>query len=118
EVKSGQPFNIQVNLNMDWSQAGDYNFFYTSDPNQPLQHAVQPFSMVLPGDERVYLPATLHQSTPQNQAAAAAVDTDDARDFLWDTRGVAPGPYYVCINFPNAGQQGATYCSEAPVVVK
>lgn len=118
QVKSGQPFNIQVDLNVDWSNVDDFNLFYTTDPNQPFQNSVRPYSLVLPGPERLYLPVTLSRSTPQSQAAAAAVVAENTRDFLWDTRGVSPGQYYICVNFPNTGQQGVTYCSEVPVVVK
>jgi len=37
-------------------------------------------------------------------------------DFAWDTTGVNPGEYYMCVVVADQ-HNSATYCSEAPVKV-
>jgi len=124
EVKAGAIFPIRFTVNSE--RAVDLTFYYDTDTNPGngrTQIGTATVSAVQAGSledsagsaaadntgvaQKVFLPLIGHNFVNCNAPAC----------YAWDTSGVAPGTYYVCINSNDA--YNTTYrCSEAPLVVK
>jgi hypothetical protein len=111
-VTSGQPFRVIVGLNK--GGVASRTVFYTTDRAQPKQQQAREFSTQprRSGDERILLPFAA--------GATVGVNIDpvtNAFEFLWDTNGVRPGRYFVCVEL-NDGLNASVQCSDAPVLVQ
>jgi len=111
-VKSGQYFPLGVSTNKD-PGAVTLTYYYTSDLANPKQNRaviVDPGSgtppQPLPGPKLLFLPGIFNAYDPSAQDGGTQ----------WDTRGVAAGTYYICVEADDS-LNSAVYCSEAPVSV-
>jgi hypothetical protein len=110
-VAKGTPYAIKLGLNKPASQIVSRTFYYTTDPQQPTQHAAQAFSAPPPsGPNQVYLPFA-------GRPGAEGEPIANPLDFVWDTSGVAPGTYYVCATLGD-GTNSTTVCSDATITVQ
>ena len=117
-VAKGMTFPIQLAANDSASEIKSTEFYYTSDLRDPYQHraslSTQTGNSLPPpaiGDSfglgstnNIFLPAVMTQYR------------SDAISFNWDTSGVNPGEYYICVKASN-GISESTNCSKAPVLV-
>jgi hypothetical protein len=109
QVAHGTPFPIELSINRDVSQL---SYYYTTDRHNPTQTPAQQFSTPpATGPFFVFLPIA-----DRNASAELAGLPATTNSFVWDTSGVAPNVYYVCVTATGGGNT-ATYCSETPVVV-
>ena len=124
EVEVGDVFPIRFTVNSE--RAVDLTFYYDTDTN-PGNGRIQMGTAAVPAAQA---------GGQEDSAGSVAVDntglalnvflplighnfiTCNATDcYAWNTSGVAPGTYYVCVNSQDA--YNTTYrCSEAPLVVK
>jgi hypothetical protein len=108
EVKIGKIFPIQVSSLSD--NILDLEFFYTTDISNPTQNMIQPYTTIYNNSQyyaenRVFLPLILKNYNP-------TVTT-----YNWNTTGVKPNEYYICIQATDDVGNFNTICSEAPVKV-
>lgn len=110
QVTHGTPYPIQIALNK--SPAGvTLNYYYTTDRQQPTQHAALPYTVSSPpptGPFRLFLPMIFR---------GVSTSVPNSVNYLWDTSSVTPGQYYVCV-VSNDGYNTTTYCSDAPMNVQ
>jgi len=111
QVTHGTPFAIQLSINRDVSRL---RYYYTTDLHIPTQTPAQQYSpQQANGPFFVFLPLADHNGAAAEALAGLPVATDS---FMWDTSGVSPNVYYICVTATGGGNS-ATYCSETPVVV-
>ncbi len=128
-VTKGNPFPVQIGLNKSPDGLTLIAFYYTDNLQNPTQHrAVEYKSFFSPestlesrglqsglplqeAQAQIFLPAVL-----RNPVASEIPPVENAVDFAWDTTGVNPGEYYMCVVVADQ-HNSATYCSEAPVKV-
>lgn len=114
-VSRGSIFPVSILLNKPLSAIPTMNFYYTTTRSAPTQHPasgnIVSESPPVPsarGPFAIFLPAV---SSP----GFSSVPKDTT--FNWNTGGVAPGQYYLCVSM-NDGLNTGTYCSDAPVAVQ
>lgn len=118
QVTRGQAYEIVLSLNENL--AGDsFSFYYTTTPGQPRQNPLrlrtvesQPPS----GDNLLYLPIVHNPGAARSGRAQDPDFPTIAHSAEWDTAGVAPGEYYICVEAED-GLNTTLFCSEAPVRV-
>jgi hypothetical protein len=117
EVKAGEPFPILYNLG---KPGVDLTFYYDTDTNpnngrtlisnvsmpNTTQTTLIPAAN-LTGGHQIFLPLI------QNKYFNCA----NGECFRWDTSGVPPGQYYICVNVDDS-LNSIYRCSEAPVIVR
>jgi hypothetical protein len=109
QVKSGNTFPFLLTANKPAGELSALNFYYTTTLSNPTQHpAVEYVRDVIPSPVFTFLPITISPSFDD-------YEQEDIR-FIWDTSGVSPADYYICVN---AGDDynSVSYCSNAPVKV-
>ncbi len=108
-ITQGESFPIRISLN-ELREVVDLTFYYTTDPvGDPFQSVAMPYTVTPPPSSDpflLYLPLVSRDYNPVPNEVA----------FMWDTGGVAPSTYYICVT-ANDGYNEASYCSEAPVDV-
>jgi hypothetical protein len=114
-VSRGSNFPVSLLLNKAPGAISTYDFFYTTTPSAPTQHPANgsidsptPQGPSPRGRHNIFLPSvlsTVYTTVEQNVV------------FNWDTTGVNPGHYYLCVRL-NDGINSGTYCSDAPVAVQ
>ena len=113
-VAQGAAFPVKVLLNKPLAELQDLSFFYTTDLLNPFQNAAILYTPPpLNGPFRQFLPVV---RTPGIGPDPFVTSLPADFTFNWDTRSVAPGEYYLCVQL-NDGYNQAVYCSEAPVQV-
>jgi hypothetical protein len=128
-VTRGNPFPVQIGLNKSPNELTSIAFYYTDNLQNPTQHraeeylplsspglplvngGLQPGPHLVESQTQIFLPAVL-----RNPIASDIPPVENAVDFAWDTSGVVPGEYFVCVVAADQFNSG-TYCSEAPVQV-
>ncbi len=128
-VIKGEPFPVQISLNKSPDGLTLIAFYYTDNLQNPTQHraveyksffspestlessGLQPGLPLQEAQAQIFLPAVL-----RNPVASEIPPVENAVDFAWDTTGVDPGEYYLCVVVADQ-LNSATYCSEAPVKV-
>jgi hypothetical protein len=124
-VFQGVPFPIQVSMNKSPDRIQSITFYYTTDVNQPTQHPADgsmvvsktPQADMNPAQDealdKIFLPLVFNKYAPP----IVLPPVENEIKFLWDTKSVAPGEYYVCaVTFDGYNQ--TTFCSHAPVQIK
>ena len=106
-VKSGDGFGIQATFSKDLS-ANQITYYYTTDRANPTMHKVV---MVTPPPAPAPAPPAAYTVFLPSVRLGAPIS-----GYAWDTTGVTPGEYYICI-VANDGYNTSTTCSEAPVLV-
>lgn len=107
QVTHGTVYAVQIALKQS-SPAVNLSYFYTTDRQQPTQHAAVPYTFLAPppsGPFRLFLPMI------SRDFSAGGIM------YLWDTLTVTPGQYYVCV-VANDGYNTTTFCSDAPLNVQ
>lgn len=118
EVRVGQPFPIKYNV----TKLGvEMTFYYDTDTN--------------PNNGRTLIGSTIVGNSSQTDVVLQAnvantayqlylpliqnnyIHCDNSDCFIWDTTGVTPGEYYVCIDVDD-GINSFYQCSEAPLLVR
>jgi hypothetical protein len=114
QVDHGDKFTIEAKLSKPSTQLTDIQYYYTTDPNAPVQtwtpiryNGSQTQPPAIGGSHLIFLP------TIQNQFDS---DPTDAY-IIWDTTGVPPGDYYICTQVTDQVNQAA-YCSQVTVKVR
>lgn len=112
EVKQGQPFPIQITLNMAAGLVPVKQYYYTTNPTgAPTQNVAQAYNPTpVNGAHKNFLPLVRSSATASGTQAT----------FMWNTAGVAPNTYYICAHVEDTAATNAaasTYCSPAPVNV-
>jgi hypothetical protein len=128
-VIKGNPFPVQISLNKSPDEVTSTTFYYTDNLQNPTQHraakylALNPAELsleadgLLPGLQGQEAQAQIFLPTIMRKPYAVELPpVENAVDFAWDTSGVTPGEYYVCVVTTDQYNSG-TYCSEAPVQV-
>jgi hypothetical protein len=128
-VVKGDPFPVQIGLNKSPDGLTSLVFYYTDNLQNPTQHravdykpllssgsspeakGLEPDSQLQATRVQMFLPAIL-----RNPIANELPPVENPVEFAWDTSGVIPGKYYVCVVVADQ-LNSATYCSEAPVKV-
>jgi len=128
-VIKGKPFPVQIGLNKSPGELGSIDFYYTDNLQDPTQHrAVEYIPLNAPGttqenkdltpgqnlqaaQRKIFLPTVLRISVGNE-----IPPVENAVDFMWDTSGVTPREYYMCVVVADQ-LNSATYCSDAPVQV-
>jgi hypothetical protein len=109
-VDKGTPFPVRLSINRDVSRL---TYYYTTNPASPTQTPARPYSSPqASGQFRLLLPYLTQPASPAMAGLPAAT-----HGFIWDTAGVTPNSYYLCVKAEAGGNSG-TYCSEAPVIVQ
>jgi len=110
-VARGTPYRVQLHLSRDITQI---SYYYTTNPSSPTQSAARPLAADTPasGSFRLFLPLVLNSLGNADMGGLPVVN----EAFTWDTSGVSPNTYYICVRVTGGGST-ATYCSEAPVIV-
>ena len=107
-VAAGLLFPIQIQSTEPVSTLS-LNVYYTTDPvASPRQHAAlisTPSPSPPPGPNTIFLPMV-----------AMNFEGSSYPTFLWDTSGVTPAQYYICVEAFD-GENSPIFCSEAPVEV-
>lgn len=114
-VFQGENYNIQFDIS-EYLSASNLNIYYTTDPANPTQFSANIpdlTTVVPPGNYQVYLPITLASSSGTMNTTPAAISEFNLN---WDTTGVPPGEYYICLE-SNDGYNQAIHCSPTPVEV-
>jgi len=110
-VTKGKNYQVEIKLNLPWSELDYYNLFYTTDPSNAYQYNMilaEPGKPIVSlGKFPLYLP--LVSNSPDLSL--------DPKTFLWDTSTVIPGEYYPCIQVTK-NNIPISYCSKASIVVK
>jgi len=120
-VASGMPFFAQIKLNKSPSLIPTRTFYYTTNPSNPYQNLAQPNTVRVPKPKVgqasffVFVPFVMSSQAVPPPSPPPPPDPN-AVDFSWDTTGVAPGTYYLCVRLSDGINQ-ATYCSEVPIQV-
>jgi len=110
-VAQGTPYAVLIGLSKPAGQVPTRTFYYTTSRSQPTQHAAQEFSSPPAGGaNHVYVPMLSTGGSPPPTL-------NNPVNFSWDTNGVAPGTYYLCVAL-NDGSNSNNVCSEAPVKVQ
>ena len=108
-VQAGQIYTIRLVADPGLDGVS-LSFFYTTDPGgNPKQNPISLYSPppLPPGAApQAFLPLVGHN-------AAAMVE---GTTYQWDTSGVAPGQYHLCVEASDGVNQ-AIYCSETPLEV-
>ena len=114
-VSRGSIFPVSLLLNKSVSAIPSMNFYYTTTRSAPTQHpasgnvvAESPPVPSARGPFSIFLPSVM-------SPGYSTVPKDTT--FNWNTSGVAPGQYYLCVSM-NDGLNTGTYCSDAPVAVQ
>lgn len=113
-IKQGSPYRIQLKPFLSAEDIQNLSFYYTSDPdNNPKQYSAKAVSFNPPnaggGPYKVYLPFVFNGSS--------SVPSDPTLvEYLWDTKNVPPGEYYLCVEVTDNLNQ-TIICSEAPVQI-
>jgi len=112
-VTQGSVFPVRLSLNKP--AAGlTFAFYYTTTRSDPTQNIALQAGPAIPGGPNLlYLPLVLRNPF-NNDWYLDPVSNGYA--FMWDTAGVAPGDYFVCVQV-SEGSHTTTSCSEAPVQV-
>ena len=112
-VKQGEFYPIGLD-NFFPNQNPTITLYYTTNPaTQPKQQVLVVYEPSLPGeppsgDYALYLPVITNGVLP--------VGVDSDYTFLWDTRTVALGEYYICAEVTD-GLNQAIFCSKASITV-
>jgi hypothetical protein len=118
-VIQGQAYEIILSLSEQLA-ADSFKFYYTSDRNQPRQNELrvrtQGAAQPPAGDHLLYLPITLSPGVASGAQAQDPVRPAIPHAVQWDTAGVAPGEYYICVDAQD-DLNTTTFCSETPVQV-
>lgn len=126
-VTQGTKYPIEVTLSKDPSAIQYIDFYYTTNRSQPLQNYIGRSTPGLPqgasnplDDNQVadsqlitttqYLPLLLRKFS-----VYPPLQPNQIR-FLWDTRTIPPGEYYICGSSFD-GLNLTTYCSKAPLQI-
>ena len=109
QAKTNSTFTFLLKANKPAASLSTLDFYYTTTLSNPTQHpAVEYVRDVIPTPVFTFLPLTI----------ATQYDDFDQEDirFVWDTSGVSPADYYICV-IADDGLNNASYCSNAPVKV-
>jgi hypothetical protein len=91
-------------------EGADLRFYYTTDPSESGMKLINSYSSVSSdtvddvGPYKVYLPLVMSTFNKSIQD----------HDFVWDTQGVEPGEYHICVEVTNE-MHNVIHCSEAPL---
>jgi hypothetical protein len=114
EVQAGDVYAVRYSVDRD--QAVNLAFYYDTDRNPNNGRTLIGLSLMGSNDntrildKRVYLPIIFG-------SGSSSMGNNAMEQFYWNTAGVLPGTYYVCINSTDAYNE--TYrCSEAPLRVR
>jgi len=119
EANSGDLFPIEYDVNSD--DAVDLTFYYDTDKNpgngrtligstSALANRINsspPANEINSGSDTIYLPVIMNR----------ALDCQGPGCFVWNTQGVPPGTYYVCVNTED-NFNSSYRCSEAPMNIR
>ncbi len=103
KITRGQPFTVEW-YSSESLPASAFQVFYTSDSAVPRQHPAASWSFPLP------------PAQPFRQFVPGIFTFSGTYKHFWNTGGVAPGQYYLCVE-ANDGTNTNISCSEAPVEV-
>jgi hypothetical protein len=108
QVKAGIAFPIEYKSDKVLPQSA-FTFYYTSTLLSPRQHIALAWTAQILSSQtvKIFLPIL---TTP------LSLGSSDVSRFQWDTRGIAPGQYSICVDV-NDGKNIATTCSSAPVEI-
>jgi hypothetical protein len=108
-VKAGKPFTIELKANKPASEITALTYYYTTSLSDPTQN---PATAYTPSAHTGAFTSFLAQVTNRY------IDEYDpqAIRFEWDTVGVSPADYYICV-VADDGKNAVLYCSDAPVKV-
>jgi hypothetical protein len=105
-VQAGIPYAITITANKTSTSFNQLTYYYTSSLLIPQQHIANAYIYPFPaGPYYQFLPITSADSVPNTII------------FQWDTTGVNPNNYYVCV-VANDGNNQGTFCSDAPVKIE
>jgi len=124
-VIQGIKYPIEVTLNKEPTTVQYIDYYYTTNRSQPLQNYIGRATTGLPivevelpdaklrsesqmGTSPLYLPLLMYKYTTYEPLLPNQVR------YLWDTRSVLPGEYYVCGRSYD-GLNQTIYCSQAPL---
>jgi len=109
----GSAFPVRLSLNKP--AAGlTFSFYYTTTRDDPTQNLALEAGPVVPsGPNLLYLPLVLRNPFNNDWYLDPV---SNGYTFMWDTTGVAPGEYFVCVEVHEGGRSTRS-CSEAPVQV-
>jgi hypothetical protein len=128
-VIKGKPFPVQIGLNKSPEGLESVAFYYTDNLQDPTQHraieykslsepgstqegkSIQPGQNLQEAQRKIFLPTVLRIAEGSD-----IPPVENAVDFMWDTSGVTPREYYMCVVVADRFNS-ATYCSDAPVQV-
>jgi len=128
-VTKGNPFPVQIGLNKSPDGLTSIAFYYTDNLQNPTQHRaveylpinspdptledtrLQPGAQLQENQAKIFLPGIY-----RNYIEIDFPPIENGVNFAWDTRGVIPGEYYICVVVADQFNTG-TYCSEAPAQV-
>jgi hypothetical protein len=113
QVSQGKLAKIRVLLNKQPSEV-TIQFYYTKNLSQPTQNLASTYpTTILTAPNIQYLPFVF-KFDPNYDPFVNQIPADVT--YLWDTRGVDPGEYYLCAQASD-GYNQATYCSQAPIQI-
>jgi hypothetical protein len=113
QVSQGNPVKIRVLLNKQPSEV-TLHFYYTTDLSQQTQNLASTYPTTIFAAPNIqYLPIVFAVD-PNYDPFVDQIPADVT--YLWNTRGVAPGEYYLCAQASD-GYNQATYCSQVPVQI-
>jgi hypothetical protein len=114
-ITKGQVYELGLNK-FSPNDSFDVDLFYTTNVNDPDQHAVvlytpPPAAPSLPsGPYTIFLPGIMN-------GIADSFGLEADLKYQWDTASVTPGEYYICAQVSDNYNSG-TFCSEATITIK
>jgi hypothetical protein len=115
-VEKGKAFPILLGSTDSMAEIESIEYYYTSNPEDPYQHEALPVVQTHSLFSRETLESSQSSSTAIFLPMVMAGFRSNAITYNWNTTGVAPGEYYICIKASN-GISETTTCSDAPVQV-
>ena len=117
-IRIGEKYYISLNLNKSFDSINSWTFYYTTTPSVPQQHSAS-VSMIASDEIDTQHPETMFSAfLPLILSPTGFIYNEGAGEFTfkWDTNGVAPGEYYVCVEL-NDGLNSNVFCSDVTVML-
>ncbi|MCA9975680.1 MAG: hypothetical protein KC413_08010, partial [Anaerolineales bacterium] len=112
-ISRGQVYTLGLNKFFP-NDSFDVDLFYTTNVNDPDQHAVVLYTPPAPtppsGPYMVFLPGIMN-------GIKDSFGLDADLEYQWDTASAAPGEYYICTRVSDS-YNSAIFCSEATITIK